>query len=478
MPTDNASATRHGRPRRPEAAGAASMALTFLGGAGTVTGSKYLLDAPGARVLVDCGLFQGFKQLRLRNWAPFPVAPESIEAVVLTHAHLDHSGYLPLLVRNGFSGPILCTEATRDLCAILLPDSGYLQEKDAEFANRHGFSKHRPALPLYTRADAEASLARFAPVAFGQARRIGRNLTVRFLPAGHILGAAIVELVHRATRLVFSGDLGRPGSPTMLDPTPVRHADCLLVESTYGDRRHDARDPEDALAQVITRTAVRGGTVLVPAFAVGRTQTLLFHLHRLKAAGRIPDLPIFLDSPMAIDASELLCRHLEAHKLTEQECRSSCGVARYVRDVEESKALNANAVPKVIVSASGMATGGRVLHHLKRLAPDPRNTILFTGFQAGGTRGAALVAGAERVKIHGAYVPVRAEVDNLSMLSAHADADEILGWLRNFERPPAMTFVTHGEPAAADALRHRIEEELGWNCRAPEHGETVACRRG
>jgi metallo-beta-lactamase family protein len=455
-------------------AGAAPFALTFLGGAGTVTGSKYLLEMPDARVLVDCGLFQGFKQLRLRNWAPFPIAPERLDAVVLTHAHLDHSGYLPLLVRNGFSGPILSTEATRDLCAILLPDSGYLQEKDAEFANRHGFSKHRPALPLYTRADAEASLERFAPVAFGQECPIGRSLTVRFLPAGHILGAAIVEFVHGSTRLVFSGDLGRADSPTMLDPTPIPEADYLLVESTYGDRRHEPRDPEDALAEVITRTAARGGTVLVPAFAVGRAQTLLYHLQRLKASGRIPDLPVFLDSPMAIDASELLCRHLNAHKLTEQECRISCGVARYVRAVEESKALNTNPVPKVIISASGMATGGRVLHHLKRLAPDPRNTVLFAGFQAGGTRGAALVAGAERVKIHGEYVPVRAEIDNLSMLSAHADSDEILGWLRNFERPPALTFITHGEPVGSDALRHRIEEELGWNCRIPEHGETVA----
>jgi len=449
--------------------------LSFLGGVGTVTGSKFLLDLPGGRrILVDCGLFQGFKQLRLRNWAPFPVEPASIDAVVLTHAHLDHSGYLPLLVRNGFKGPVLCTSATQDLCGILLPDSGHLQERDAEYANRHGFSKHKPALPLYTAADAVAALAQFRPVEFGQEHRIAPGLTLRFLPAGHILGAAIAELVVQGgPRIVFSGDLGRPGSPTMLDPAPIRHADYLLVESTYGDRRHDPRDVEEVLAEIITRTAARGGTVLIPAFAVGRAQTLLFHLHRLKMTRRIPDLPIFLDSPMAVDASEITCRHPEAHRLTQQECHQSCSVARYVRDVEESKALDATPFPKVIISASGMATGGRVLHHLKVFAPDRRNTILFSGFQAGGTRGAAMVAGADSVKIHGHYVPVRAEVANLSMLSAHADAEEVMAWLRGFAVPPRMTFVTHGEPAASDALRHRIEEELGWACRVPEHGETV-----
>lgn len=447
--------------------------LSFLGGVGTVTGSKYLLESGGASLLVDCGLFQGFKQLRLRNWAPLPVDPRDIDATLLTHAHLDHSGYLPLLVKRGFSGPVVCTEATRDLCAILLPDSGFLQEKDAEFANRHGFSKHHPALPLYTRAEAEASLARFAPIPFLKERRIAGVAAVRFLPAGHILGAAIVEVVCAGRTIVFSGDLGRPGSPTMVDPAPVRRADYLLVESTYGDRRHGRESPETALAEVIDRTAARGGTVIIPAFAVGRAQTLLFHLQRLKAAKRIPDLPIFLDSPMAIDVSELFCRHAGIHRLTAAQARAACAVARYVDDAEDSKALSRSPVPKVIVSASGMATGGRVLHHLKRYAPDPRNAILFAGFQAGGTRGAAMTSGAESVKIHGEYIPIRAEVANLQMLSAHADADEIMSWLRNFEAPPRMTFVTHGEPSAADALRHRIEEELGWPCRVPEYREQV-----
>ncbi len=447
--------------------------LQFLGGAGTVTGSKYLLESGRTRVLVDCGLFQGFKQLRLRNWARLPVDPASLDAVVLTHAHIDHSGYLPRLVRNGFRGPVYATGATRDLCGVLLPDAAHLQEKDAEFANRHGFSKHRPALPLYTAADAAAALELFVPVPDGVRKEVAGPFAARFDPAGHILGAAIVSLTFGGRRIVFSGDLGRYDSPTMVDPTPIRQADWVLVESTYGDRRHDSADPEEALAAAINRAAARGGTVIIPSFAVGRAQTLMFHLRRLKDAQRIPDLPVFLDSPMSVDASELFCRDHRAHRLTAAQARAACSVARYVHDVEESKALDANPVPKVIISASGMATGGRVLHHLKHYAPDPRNTILFAGFQAGGTRGAAMTAGADSVKIHGQYIPVRAEVDNLQMFSAHADADEIMRWLGGFESPPRETFVVHGEPAASDALRHRIEEELGWSCHVAEHGEVA-----
>ncbi len=368
---------------------------------------------------------------------------------------------------------MLCTEPTRDLSAILLPDSGYLNERDADFANRHGFSRHHPALPLYTKDDAIACLDLFRAVAFDAPVDLPGGMSVRFRPAGHILGAAIIELDCGGRRVVFSGDLGRPGSATMVDPAPAGRADYLIVESTYGNRRHETSDPEDTLAEVIGRTAGRGGSVIVPAFAVGRTQTLLYHLHRLKRDGRIPDLPVFLDSPMAINASELFCKHAGHHRLSAGECQAACGVARYVREVEESKTLDRDAMPKVIVSASGMATGGRVLHHLKHYLPDPRNAVVFTGFQAGGTRGDSLTAGAESVKIHGRYVPVRAEVTNLQMMSAHADADEILAWLRGFEAAPEMTFVTHGEPAAADALRHRIEETLGWPCTVPDFRDRV-----
>jgi metallo-beta-lactamase family protein len=449
------------------------MQITFLGGVGTVTGSKYLVEAGQTRVLVDCGLFQGYKQLRLRNWEPPPLDPAGLSAVILTHAHIDHSGYLPVLIRNGFAGPIFCTAATQDLCAILLPDSGFLFERDAEFANRHGFSKHRPALPLFTQAEAEESLAQFAPLPFETDTALSGDLRLRFIPSGHILGSAFVRLTRGNTTLVFSGDLGRPHSATMIDPAVVRRADYLVIESTYGNRQHEAVDPEDKLAEIIVQTAARGGVVLIPAFAVGRTQTILYHLYRLKAARRIPDLPVFLDSPMAIDAGGVFRAHPGEHRLSPSECRAMCATAHEVRDAEESKALDRNGIPKVIISASGMATGGRVLHHLKIFAPDRRNTILFTGFQAGGTRGAALVAGATAIKMHGQYVPVRAEIANLQMLSAHADADEIMAWLRNFEAPPRLTFVTHGEPSAADALRHRIEEELGWACRVPGYKDSA-----
>ena len=450
-----------------------SLKLSFLGGAGTVTGSKYLVENGRHRILVDCGLFQGFKALRLRNWAPFPVDPRSIDAVILTHAHLDHSGYLPLLVKKGFTGPILCTEPTAEFCGILLPDAAHINEKDAEFANRHGFSKHKPALPLYTAEDATRVLENFKPLTFDQSHSVPGGANARFRHAGHILGAASVELSWDGTTVVFSGDLGRYGDTTMLDPAPVEHADYLLVESTYGNRQHDQRKPDDVLEEVISRTTARGGTVVIPAFAVGRAQSLLFYLYRLKAAGRLRNVSVFLDSPMAVDASEIFCRNLSHHKLTAQECRDSCAVAHYVRSVDESKALSANPMPKVIISASGMATGGRVLHHLKRYAPDAKNTVLFAGFQAGGTRGAAMIAGVQSVKIHGEHIPVRAEVRNLEMLSAHADSDELMRWLQGFTKAPRMTFVTHGEPSASDALRHRIEEELRRSCIVPDHGQQV-----
>jgi metallo-beta-lactamase family protein len=448
-----------------------SISLSFLGGAGTVTGSKYALQHHNARLLVDCGLFEGFKALRLKNWAPFPVAPASIKTVVLTHAHLDHSGYVPLLVKLGFAGPVRCSDATAALCGILWPDSGHLQEKDAEFANRHGFSKHKPALPLYDEADARKALKQLAPMPFDQGQRLPGGASVRLRRAGHILGASTIELTWSGTTIVFSGDLGRYDDATMVDPVSVDRADYLLVESTYGDRRHDKRDPGEALAEIVGATIRRGGTVVIPSFAVGRAQSLMFYFQQLKTRGRLSNVPIFLDSPMAEDVSDIFCRDSKDQKLPEAQCRQACAVARYVRSAEESKALTANPMPKVIISASGMATGGRVVHHLKEYARDPKNTILFSGFQAGGTRGAAMTAGADSIKIHGQYVPVRAEVRNLDMLSAHADVDEILRWLHGFKAPPRMTFIVHGEPTAADALRHRIEEDLRWPCTVPDHGQ-------
>ena len=452
--------------------------LHFLGAAGTVTGSRTLLEAAGRRILVDCGLFQGWKTLRLRNWAPFPVPPESIDAVDLTHAHIDHSGYLPLLIRNGFRGTVHATPATRDLCAVLLPDSGRIHERDAEFANRKGFSKHTPALPLFTAEEGEQALDAFRTTDFDHEIELAPGIELRFHRAGHILGASIVALRTSGRQFVFSGDLGRPNCPVMRAPDAVRESDYLVVESTYGDRCHDRSDPEEALATIVGRTISRGGTVLIPAFAVGRTQIILYHLDHLRRSGRIPAVPIALDSPMAIDATEIFRRYGSDHRLEAARCAEVCGAARLVRSAEESKRLDQSMEPMILISASGMATGGRVLHHLARFAPDPRNTLLFAGYQAPGTRGERIVRGEQSVKIHGAMVPIRAEVQSLDMLSAHADGDEILAWLGQFERAPRVTFVNHGEPAAADRIRVRARDELGWRTRVADQGEVFEVDAG
>ena len=459
---------------RTRYAGIMTLKLTFLGGAGTVTGSKYLLQNKSARILVDSGLFQGFKALRLRNWASFPVPPESISAVVLTHAHLDHSGYLPLLTRDGFKGPVFCTSGTKDLCGILLPDSGHLQEQDAAFANKHRFSKHDPALPLYTEDDATRALANLKPAAYREPIALPGGAIAEFYRAGHILGAASVSLKWEEKTLVFSGDIGRYGDPLMFEPQAPPNADYLLIESTYGNRHHDQADVEDILAELIGATIHRGGTVVVPAFAVGRAQAVIFHIGQLKAKGRLPKLlPVFLDSPMAIDATEIFQRHVSDQRLSPRELKSLDHDVRYVHTSEDSRKLTANPMSKVIISASGMATGGRVLHHLKQYAPDPRCAILFAGFQAGGTRGAAMVAGAESIKIHGAYVPVKARIYNLSMLSAHADQGELLRWASSLAGPPRTTFIVHGESEGADVLRQKLQEAHGWHCVVPGHGDTV-----
>lgn len=455
-----------------------TLRLNFFGAAGTVTGSRYLLEASGSRILIDCGLFQGYKPLRQRNWAPFPVDPREIDAVVLTHAHLDHSGYLPALVRDGFSGRIFCSRGTRDLAEILLPDSGRLQEEEAEYAKRKRYASHQPALPLYTEEDAKRALKRFRPVDFSSPVEVAPGVEAVFNPAGHMLGASCVTLTAHGTAILFSGDLGRPNDSILRPPTPGLAGDYLVVESTYGNRRHSEEDPDTILADVVNRTAKRGGIVVIPAFAVGRAQALLYSMWRLKNAGRIEDLPVFLNSPMATDATAVYHRHREQHRLTEEQCGGMCTVAKYVRTVEESRALNMLRRPMVIISASGMATGGRVLHHLKAFAPDARNTILFAGYQAGGTRGARLVAGERAIRIHGEDIQVRAEVVNIDGLSAHADADEMLTWLKTLTRVPRKTFVTHGEPAAAEALRTRIATDLGWQAHVATDMEAVSldCR--
>jgi len=444
------------------------MEIQFLGATGTVTGSKYLVSTKGYRFLLDCGLFQGYKSLRQQNREELPFDPAELDAVVLTHAHLDHSGYLPLLVKNGFHGKVYCTGATRELCQLLLPDSGHLQEEEANYANRHGSSRHAPALPLYSEADAVRALRQLASVDFGHVLPLGDGVTIEFLRAGHILGAAMVRVRQGDRTVLFSGDLGRLHDPLLPPPAAVEQADYLVVESTYGDRLHDPADPAVMLGSVIRDTAAHGGTILIPSFAVGRAQELMYYIRQLKQRREIPALlPVYLNSPMAVNATGLYMRHRKDHLLDAAQCEAMCEGVHIVNSLEESIALNDNRSPKIIIAASGMATGGRVLHHLAAFAPDSRNAIIFAGFQAGGTRGAALVDGAASVKIFGEYVSVRARVAQIDNLSAHADQGEILQWLSNFRHPPKRTFITHGEPAAADALRHRIVEHLGWECRVP-----------
>lgn len=449
------------------------MEITFLGATGTVTGSKYLLSCEQEKFLVDCGLFQGYKELRLRNWEKFSFNPREIKAVLLTHAHIDHSGCIPLLVKNGFKGSIYASEATEDLCKILLPDCGFLQEEDARRANKYGYSKHKPALPLYTEQDAEIALKQFKSVDFGKPYPLVKEGSVTWHRAGHILGASFVEVNCEGRRLVFSGDIGRLDDPVMKTPVTLQAADYLVLESTYGNRLHGDSNPMDQLEAVVKDTVKRGGSLLIASFAVGRAQSILYYLSQLKQQKRIPDVPIYLDSPMAVDATELLHRHHAEHKLTREQCQETCRVAKYVNTPEESKTLDEKGSAKIIISASGMMTGGRILHHLAFYGRDSRNTLLITGYQAGGTRGERILSGIKEIKIHGEMVPINAHVEYLNNMSAHADYSEILTWLKGFTQPPRKVFITHGEPEAALALKGHIESELGWSCHVPEYLEKV-----
>lgn len=447
--------------------------LSFYGAAGTVTGSRYLLETADRRILIDCGLFQGYKQLRLRNWSPLPFDPRDIDAVLLTHAHIDHSGFLPVLMSRGFRGPIYCSQATFELCKILLPDSAHLQEEDARFANRHGISKHKPALPLYTQSDALACLQQFEPVPIGSSTRLTANTSFTLKRAGHLLGACFARIESRGLSVTFTGDLGRPNDPILKAPAIPSATDYLVCESTYGDRAHPPIEPESELLRCLSPALARGAVVVVPAFAIGRAQVMLLHLARLKRQGELPDVPVFLDSPMAIDASGLYRRFMDEHRLSPSDYDLMCHAATFINTAEQSKSLDRRSGPMIVVSASGMATGGRVIHHLKTFLGDERNLILLTGFQAPGTRGGSLANGASTVRIHGQDFPVRAEIRQLRAGSSHADANETLAWMKQLTTPPRQTFITHGEPGASDALRQRIERQLGWSTSVPEYRQTV-----
>ncbi len=467
--------TQHNDNRQPT--------LQFLGGAGTVTGSKYLIRSAGRQVLLDCGLFQGLKELRLRNWREPPFRPSDIDAVVLSHAHIDHSGYLPLLARRGFRGPVFCTPATRSLLRIMLPDAAHIQEEEAAYANRKGFSKHHPAEPLYTARDAQNALKLLKPHSYGESFSATDGIDVKFRRAGHILGSATIELrigQDESLTLVFSGDLGRWGRPMIRDPELVPDADVLLVESTYGNRTHPDGNPSDGLARVVNEAVERGGALLIPAFAVGRTQELIWRLRELEETRLVPRLPVYIDSPMATDVTDIFCQHPEDHDIDmkllmdEQRCPLCCKPYTFTRAPEESKALNSVKGPAIIIAASGMATAGRIVHHLKQRLPDKRTTVLLVGFQAAGTRGRLLQDGAKTLRMHGQEVPVRATVETIDGLSAHADRLEILRWLKGFVEPPRQTYIVHGESNAADVLQESIAAELRWNAVVARDSQIVS----
>jgi metallo-beta-lactamase family protein len=455
--------------------------LTFLGAARTVTGSKYLVKSGSRQFLVDCGLFQGLKELRERNWETLPVEASAIDAVVITHAHIDHTGYLPKLVRDGFRGRIFCTPGTADLCRIMLPDAGRLAEEDAREANKEGYTKHAPALPLFTEIDAQRALGHLQPVGYERPMPIGSGVTIEFLDAGHLLGSAFVRMTFEGQgnrQVLFSGDLGRYQRPVLPDPSRVESADILLVESTYGDRLHEPDDDGERLAEIVKATAQRGGKLIIPSFAVGRVEEVIYWLKKLEDAHRIPVLPVYLDSPMAVDAMKHYAARsedLDPDVRTRHGHVSAFSTRRFtaISTPQQSKELTASPASCIVISSSGMATGGRVLHHLKAALPSPRHTVLFVGYQAAGTRGRSLLAGEKQVKIHGQWVTVGAEIAKIDSMSAHADANEIMRWLGGFSRAPEMTYLVHGEPAAQSALEARITKEIGWPLHVADYLETV-----
>lgn len=449
------------------------MKVQFIGATGTVTGSKYLVSYGRYRLLVDCGMFQGMSDIRRRNWEDLPFLAHNVNAVLLTHAHIDHSGYLPALMKRGFGGPIYATKATIELCRILLPDAGYLQEEDARYANKKKFSKHNPAEPLYTEADARKVLKQFKSVQEHRILELPGGMTATFIPVGHILGACAIRLEHEGKSITFSGDVGRCNDAIMYPPEPLPATDYLVVESTYGDELHETIDAEKVLANIINRTLKRGGIVLMPAFAVGRAQLILHYLERLITKGMIPKVPIFLNSPMAIKATQIFMHQANLHKLTAEDCERMDELTTYVKSTEDSIALTARKEPCLIISASGMASGGRVLHHLKALVSNQRHTVLFMGFQAPGTRGFSLVNGAQQLKIHGEVHPINAEVVNINALSSHADYDEITRWLKRMPGKPKKVFITHGEEGAAAGMQQQLEQSFDWNVHIPKYLEVV-----
>lgn len=452
--------------------------LTFLGAARTVTGSKYLLDVDGRKILIDCGLFQGLKELRLRNWEPPPIDPSDISAAVLTHAHLDHSGYLPRLVANGYRGRVMCTPGTADLCRLVLPDSARIQEEDAREANRHSYSKHSPALPLYRESDAFRALSQLQPMAFDKPISLIDGVDVEFINAGHLLGSAFIRItIKGGPTVLFGGDLGRYSRPVLPDPSAPPEADVLLLESTYGDRIHEPDDQGARLAAIVRDTIARGGKLIIPAFAIGRVEEVLYWIKKLEDEGKIPKLPVFLDSPMALEA---LRYYANRSSELDSDIHAAAEMRRFftarfqpVSSAQQSSELVRSKIPSIVVSSSGMATGGRVLYHLLGALPDKRSTVLFVGYQAVGTRGRQLVDGAREVKIRGQMVPVNARVERLDSMSAHADSQETVRWLAGFKTPPRITYLVHGEAGPMDALKATLESQLKWTVHAPTHLEQV-----